>query len=154
MNAVGSIALIVLAGLAGAGCVAVRAPAPTAVSPPIAQSSDGGSCREITANRKVQTYCGSPGQWQEFDRRMALVNAGVTCRNPRTPQELCLTARQWARVDRMAANRAQAANMGSEAQSASGQQYAGLQQVSQQWLQATGMTYPNMPAPPPPPPRQ
>jgi hypothetical protein len=80
---------------------------------------------------------------------MALVNAGVTCRKARTPQELCLNARDWARVDCMAADRAQEATMGSESQNAVSQQYAAFQQMSQQWLKTTGMTYPNLTPPAP-----
>ena len=138
-----SLSLFAIAGLFGLGCVAV--PRPVAQS--LAGSPDAFSCRDISVSGTAQTYCGSSGQWQEYDRRMALRDAGVTCRNARTPQERCLSARQWARVDRMAANGAQSATFGSEAQGAAAQQSAGLEQVRQQWFQATGLPYPGLPPP-------
>jgi hypothetical protein len=139
------ISLIALAGLINLGCVTVPPPA----SQPLTRTSDDVSCHKITANRKTQIYCGSPEQSRELDRRMALIDSGVTCRHARTPQELCLSAEQWERLDRMAGNRAQAAGMGSEAQNAIAQQSYALEQVRQQWAQATGMTFPNLPPPTP-----
>jgi hypothetical protein len=145
MSTFRSISLITLAGLISLGCVTAAPP----TSQPLTWSSDDVSCHRITANRKTQIYCGSPEQWRELDRRMALMNSGVTCRNARTPQELCLSAEQWKHLDRIAGNRAQAANMGAEAQNAIAQQSSALEQVRQQWAQATGMTYPNLPPPTP-----
>ena len=148
MNRMGALRLLLLvaiAGLSSLGCVAVPGRMPQS----LAGSADGVSCRVISAGGKAQTYCGIPEQWREFDRRMALRDAGVTCRNARTPRELCLDARQWARVDRMAADRAQASNMGAEAQNAIAQRSVAIEQMRQQWVQWTGMTYPNLPPPAP-----
>ena len=101
----------------------------------LAGSADGVSCRVISAGGKAQTYCGIP----EHQKLAATETGG----------QLCLDARQWARVDRMAADRAQAANMGAEPQNAIAQRSLAIEQTRQQWVQWTGMTYPNLPPPAP-----
>ena len=67
-----------------------------------ANSGEASTCRVvITAGaKKEQVYCGSEKQWAEFDRRVKLINAGVTCRWARTPRELCMNSKQWKEYDR------------------------------------------------------
>lgn len=67
-----------------------------------ANSGEESTCRVvITAGvKKEQVYCGTEKQWAEFDRRVKLINAGVTCRWARTPRELCMNSKQWKEYDR------------------------------------------------------
>jgi len=62
------------------------------------------TCRQIIKEgaREEQVYCGTEEQWAEFDRRVELINAGVTCRWARTPRELCMNTEQWKVYDRQA----------------------------------------------------
>jgi hypothetical protein len=58
------------------------------------------SCRRFVpqGDTKIQAYCGTVTQWEAFDKRA--VDAGVTCRWPNTPEELCLSVAQWESFDR------------------------------------------------------
>lgn len=49
----------------------------------------------------MKTYCGSAQQWAQFDKTMAQSNNGVSCRQGKRPQEVCLFTAQWQYVDRM-----------------------------------------------------
>jgi hypothetical protein len=83
---------ISLVGLCSMGCATVAPPA----SQTGLQLRADASCRELSApDGKTQKYCGSAEQWAEFDRRIALIQAGVTCRWANTSHELCLNASQW-----------------------------------------------------------
>lgn len=74
----------------------------------------GDSCRTVIVGTSGDVACGSAEQWAEFDRRAALINAGVTCRWARTANELCLTEEQWEVYARRTQNYADAQRMGVE----------------------------------------
>ena len=77
-------------------------------------SGKGLTCRLIIVNgvMKEQDYCGTDAQWAEFDRRVKLINAGVTCRRARSARELCMNAEQWKVYDHRARNFAGLASTG------------------------------------------
>ena len=70
-----------------------------------AAQAAGDTCRMLPGQNGEpdQVYCGNAEQWAELDRRAALINAGVTCRFARTPQEVCLPDDQWEEYDRRVA---------------------------------------------------
>jgi hypothetical protein len=107
MQRLTTFALVAAIALSTFGCA--TQPVPTASIQP--QSADT-TCRKVQPPRKEAVLCGTPAQWAEFDRRAALINAGVTCKFARTPQELCLTAAQWKEREFRLRLATQAANMG------------------------------------------
>ena len=96
---------VLVAWLAVAGCATVQPPPGTQIQ---AQASADPACRKVVASGTEQLYCGTPEQWREFDRRVALVNAGVRCRKSASGPQMCLTAKQWDAFDRKVAEEWQA----------------------------------------------
>ena len=86
------------------GCATVKAPGTQIQT----QASADPDCRKVLSSGKEQLYCGTPEQWQEFERRVALVNAGASCRKTETATRMCLTAKQWDVFDRKVAEEWQA----------------------------------------------
>jgi hypothetical protein len=74
------------------------------------------SCRKVITqqNKEGAVMCGTAEQWAELDRRVAAMNAGVTCRQPKTPNELCMNAEQWKQYDKQARDRLEAGRIGME----------------------------------------
>jgi hypothetical protein len=68
---------------------------------------------------EAQTVCGTAEEWAEFDRRVAEINASVTCRRTPTRSEpVCYTAEQWERYDRAVRAQRDAERMGEAARAA------------------------------------
>jgi hypothetical protein len=101
-------AIAALIALPAAGC----ATAPETMQVAAAQAA-GDTCRQLVppGSEEPQVLCGSTEEWTEFDRRVALIDAGVTCRSASEtpalaasrrlgPSELCMTGEQWAELDR------------------------------------------------------
>jgi hypothetical protein len=108
--------LTALVVLLAAGC----AGAPPAAEP-LAQASGETTCRAMVlpGAEEETTLCGTAEQWVELERRVALIEAGVTCRWAPTPsQELCYTEAQWEQHDRQLRNQREAERMGEQARAA------------------------------------
>jgi hypothetical protein len=75
-----------------------------------APSAGDTTCRRINApdDEENPLYCGNAREWAEFDRRAAMINAGVTCRKEPVVGELCMTADQWKKYRLRASDMAQA----------------------------------------------
>ena len=86
-------ALLGFVALSAAGCAGV-APA----SRKVAEFPNAAVCHKVTTNKRTAVYCGSAYQWVELNRRVAWINAGVTCRWARSSRETCLSAEQWRRL--------------------------------------------------------
>ena len=97
-------------GIAGAQ------PAAGSVTSPAEPES---TCRRVISEQDQggTVYCGTEEQWAEFDRRVELINAGVTCRYAYTAYERCMTAKQWKVFDRRQRGISDALGMGREASS-------------------------------------
>ena len=110
MKSLPPICLVAITALTAAGCAGTPDPAPAGTAVATGQTS----CRKlITPGEEADpVLCGTAEQWAEFDRRAALINAGVTCR--KLPTEVCLTAEQWKTLDRRSWNLAEAQRMGVE----------------------------------------
>ena len=104
MRPAASTSLLVTVCLSVIGCATVKPP-DTRIQ---TQATADPGCRKVMASGKEQLLCGTPEQWAEFDRRAALVNAGVSCRKTATAGRMCLTAKQWDAFDRKVAEEWQA----------------------------------------------
>lgn len=90
-----------------AGCAGAPATQTSFSAPPEAQTD----CRDVIppGETEIRNLCGTPEQWAELDRRLALVEAGVTCREMLTGSSsnvyktLCYTPEQWAEFERQQA---------------------------------------------------
>ena len=100
-------ALLGFVALSAAGCAGV-APA----SRKVAEFPNAAVCHKVTTNKRTAVYCGSAYQWVELNRRVAWINAGVTCRWAKSSRETCLSAEQWRRLDERQAGRATAFGFG------------------------------------------
>jgi hypothetical protein len=101
MRQLHTLALALFAGLSGLGC----ATAPMGAAPGLAESR----CRNVPSLAlpgKVEPLCGSPAEWAEFDRRVAELRQGFSCRPVKDSLPLCLFASQWKDVDRRNARQA------------------------------------------------
>jgi hypothetical protein len=85
----------------------------------------GIACRRLITpgDEEDPTLCGNAEQQTEFDRRAALINAGVICGaasafDQALRRRTCMTAEQWEAHDRYVRNYADAARMGSQTASA------------------------------------
>ncbi len=60
------------------------------------------SCRNVTdLQGTVHSYCGTAAKWAEFDKQMAKLDKGFSCKSIKeSPQQLCLFAKQWEYVNR------------------------------------------------------
>ena len=142
-----TLALALLVALSGLGC----ATAPTGAAHDAAQSLADSSCRNVpslTQPGKVESLCGSAAEWAEFDRRVAELEQGFSCRPVKDSPPLCLFARQWEEVDRRNARRAggQPAGFGDEARTSAmaitHNDYATIRQGMIDSLAADGRTLP------------
>ncbi len=97
-----------LAALCLAGC------AGTPVQKPVAAAADV-TCHNVSSNGRSTAYCGTAAQWQEMNRRIALRDAGVTCRFAHTPNEVCMSQEEWKRLKRLGLEPAPTAAYGSYA---------------------------------------
>lgn len=95
--------LAVLIGASGLGCATAPPGAAHDPAKPVAKSE----CRNVTSlTGKVQSYCGTPAQWAQFDSQMAQLDQGFSCKPVKGSQPLCLFAKQWDSVERNNALRA------------------------------------------------
>ena len=108
-NLLFSIALLMLSIIMS---YAVLAETPATVTGPDEELT----CRKIIDENtpQGQVYCGTPEQWVELDRRIALMNKGMTCRWPDTPREACMTVAEWEKYDRRVRDIQETARMGWE----------------------------------------
>ena len=84
-------------------------------------ASDDVTCHTVTTAGKAQPYCGTPQQWQEFERRAAVLNTEFTCRMSWLQGRQCMTAAQWKQQERLIEDRYQAVHMGDMARDAAAQ---------------------------------
>ena len=73
------------------------------------------SCRKlIVLGEEKGVYCGNTDQWEEFDRRAALINDGLICRriSPGLPRQACMKPEQWKAYDRRVRNYHDSLRMG------------------------------------------
>jgi hypothetical protein len=109
-----SLALALFVGLTGLGC----ATAPTGTAHGRVQLVADSNCRNVPSQSgRIESLCGSPAEWAEFDRRIAELRQGFSCRPVRGSLPLCLFARQWEYLNRLNARRAgtQSSSFGDEA---------------------------------------
>ena len=98
MNRMIAASLMTALGMAIAGCATVK-PQERQV---VAKSLNDTTCHVVTLPQgsvgKDKVYCGTSDQWSEFERRGALVNVSMICREVaglRTGKGLCMTADNW-----------------------------------------------------------
>lgn len=107
------VASAVVVCVLSAGCATEPAAAPVALAAPTVVSDTGPTeCRDVNPPGVDGTVnmCGTAAQWANYERRVALIEANVTCREMLTGstsnviKTFCYTPEQWERF-----NRAQAA---------------------------------------------
>jgi Secretin and TonB N terminus short domain len=83
------------------------AASPGAVETPVqvpaksAQVPETTTCRNVSSlTGVVQSMCGTPAQWAEFDSGMAKLDKGFSCKPMKGSVPLCLFAKQWQHVER------------------------------------------------------
>ena len=110
----------VFAAIAIAGCAST----PNASTSSLAQQPDVTTCKKIFTpqDQEGTVICGVDVEWAEFDRRIAEIYDGVTCRgvDMRTgishrQSKTCMTRKQWKIYDAHLRNKDDALRMISEA---------------------------------------
>jgi len=83
----------------------VSSPVLVAAPPEAARTSakvpEKSTCRNVSSLAGVvQSMCGTPEQWTEFDSRMAKLDKGFSCKPMKGSIPLCLFAKQWQNLQR------------------------------------------------------